>query len=129
QTFTLTINQAPAITSANDATVAVGTPMSFTVVAIGFPTPAITTSALPTGLTFNPATNILAGTPASGDDASSPYIINFVAVNGVSPDTTQNFTLTVEPAFAIISTSPVDGATSVPRNSTISVTFNRATNG
>src|SRR5207253_4139773 len=105
QTFTLTINQGPGITSANSATVAVGTPMSFTVVATGFPTPAITTSALPTGLTFNPATNILSGTPASGDDASSPYVINFVAVNGVSPDATENFTLTVEPAYANIPTS------------------------
>ena len=40
QTFTLTVNQAPAITSANSATFAVGSAGNFVVTASGFPAPA-----------------------------------------------------------------------------------------
>src|SRR6202043_1913103 len=57
QTFTLTVNQAPAITSANNATFLVGTAGTFTVTATGFPAPTITeTGALPAGVTFNGTT-------------------------------------------------------------------------
>ena len=41
QTLTVTVQQAPAITSANSATFTAGTPGSFTVTTTGGPTPAI----------------------------------------------------------------------------------------
>jgi large repetitive protein len=97
QSFTLTVNEAPAITSANSATFTVGTNGSFTVTTTGFPLDPITeTGALPTGVTFvdngnNTAT--LSGTPAAGTAASYPMTIT--ASNGVLPNATQNFTLTV----------------------------------
>ena len=44
QTFTLTVNQAPAITSAASATFTVGKGGIFTVTASGFPTPTLSES-------------------------------------------------------------------------------------
>ena len=104
QSFTLTVNQAPAITSANSTTFAVGSASSFTVVATGFPAPAVSeTGALPSGVTFNASNGILSGTPASGTQTSSPYSISFTAQNGVGSNAVQTFTLTVSltapPAF------------------------------
>ncbi len=102
QTFTLTVNTAPAITSANKATCTTGAWWSFTVTATGTPTPALSESgALPGGMTFNPSTGVLAGTPAAG--SGDTYNITLTASNGVLPNSTQNFTLTVDQAPAITS--------------------------
>jgi len=105
QSFTLTVNAAPtapAITSGNAATFTVGTQGSFSVMSTGSPTAAITESgALPSGVTFVDNTNgtaTLAGTAASGTSGSYP--ITITAANGVSPNATQSFTLTVNPATA-----------------------------
>src|SRR4029077_11753778 len=79
QAFTLKINQAPAITSANTATCVVGSAGSFTVTATGTPTPALTKSGtLPGGVTFvdtgtGPAP--LGGTPAAGTAGTYPLVI------------------------------------------------------
>src|SRR5437867_5241676 len=73
QTFTLTVQEAPVITSANTTTFFVGTPGSFTVTASGFPAPTISESgALPSGVIFNPITHVLGGTPAAGTAGSYP---------------------------------------------------------
>jgi hypothetical protein len=93
QSFTLTVNSsgtAPTITSANHATFTEGTAGSFTVTATGSPTPTITESgALPTGVTFTGG--VLSGTAT----ATGSFPITFTATNGVSPNATQSFTLTV----------------------------------
>jgi large repetitive protein len=105
QSFTLTVDQAPAITSANSTTFTVGTNGSFTVTTTGFPQDPITeTGALPTGVTFvdngnNTAT--LSGTPAAGTAGSYPIMIT--ASNSVLPNATQAFTLTVAVAGACTS--------------------------
>jgi hypothetical protein len=100
QTFTLTVNQAPAVTSANSATFTVGNTGGFTVQAAGFPVPTLSESgALPTGLTFTPETGILAGTPAAG--TAGNYPITFTATNGVGSDAAQTFTLTVNEAVCV----------------------------
>jgi prepilin-type N-terminal cleavage/methylation domain-containing protein len=102
QTFTLVVDQAPAITSANHATFAVGSNGSFTVTDTGYPAPTLSeTGALPNGVTFNAATGILSGTPAAGTGGT--YTVSFTASNGVNPNATQNFTLTVNQAPAITS--------------------------
>jgi uncharacterized repeat protein (TIGR01451 family) len=100
QSFTLTVNAAapagtaPVITSANSATFSVGVPGSFTVTATGNPAPALSeTGALPPGLTFNPATGVLSGTP--GPTAQGTFSITFTAANGVLPNANQAFTITV----------------------------------
>ncbi|MGB7052029.1 MAG: putative Ig domain-containing protein, partial [Acidimicrobiales bacterium] len=105
QTFTLTVEAAPAITSADSTTFVEGEGGSFTVTATGLPTPAFTeTGALPTGVTFTDngnGTATLAGTPAAG--TNGVYGLTIGASNGISPDASQTFTLTVDAAPAITS--------------------------
>ncbi len=97
-----TVNQAPAITSANSTTFVVGSNGSFTVTATGSPTPTLSMSGmLPGGVTFTPATGVLSGTPAAGTGGT--YALVFTASNGAGSDATQNFTLTVNEAPAITS--------------------------
>ncbi|MDQ6613713.1 MAG: Ig-like domain repeat protein [Actinomycetota bacterium] len=86
--------QPPAITSAASTTFAVGAAGSFTVVATGSPAPTLAESGtLPSGVTFDPATGVLGGTPAAGTVGSYP--ITFTATNGIAPDATQAFALRV----------------------------------
>ena len=80
-------NQAPAFTSANSTTFAVGTAGSFTPTASGVPAPTITeTGALPSGVSF--MNGVLSGTPTS--TTGSPFSITFTASNGVGSHATQS---------------------------------------
>ena len=98
QSFTLTVNQAPSITSANGATFTEGNFGSFTVEASGYPAPTFSASgALPSGVTF--VGGVLSGAPAEGTGGSYP--IEVTASNGVGNDATQTFTLTVEAAVCV----------------------------
>ena len=105
QHFTLTVDQAPAIGSANDTTFTVGGLGSFTVDGSGFPTPSLLESgALPSGVTFTDngdGTASLSGTPAVG--TSGTYPLTITASNGVGSAATQLFTLTVNNSAAITS--------------------------
>jgi hypothetical protein len=103
QAFTLTVNQAPAITSAADATFARGAAGSFTVTTTGNPAPTFSLTGAPAWLSIGGATGIIAGTPPNL--GAGPYVFNFTvdAGNGVTPDATQPFTLTVNQAPAITS--------------------------
>jgi len=94
QNFTLSVNQAPTITSVNSATFAVGAAGTFTVTATGFPAPTVSASGLPAGVTFNTATGVLSGMPSTS--GTFPFI--FTAHNGVGVDGIQDFTLTVTAA-------------------------------
>jgi hypothetical protein len=106
QSFTLTVNQAPSITSASDTTFSVGSAGSFQVTGSGYPAPtfSVTGGTLPTGVTLS-STGVLSGTPAAG--AGGTYPITITASNGVSPAATQNFTLTVDQSPAITSANSV----------------------
>src|SRR5262249_41326291 len=95
--FTLTVGQAPAITSANATTFVVNTAGSFTVTASGFPAPTFTeTGALPTGTTLSTG-GVLSGTAGT----TGAFPITITAQNGFGTNATQAFTLTVgqAPAF------------------------------
>ncbi len=93
QAFTLTVNQAPAITSANSATFTIGVAGSFTVTTSGVPAPAVTIGgvALPANVMFvdnGNGTGTLSGTPAAGTEGT--YALTFTAANGVTPAATQS---------------------------------------
>ncbi len=108
QAFTLTVTNAPTIQSADHATFTVGSSGTFTVTAVGDPTPALAISgaALPGNVTFTDngnGTGTLSGTPAAGTGGT--YALNFTASNGTLPDAVQNFTLTIDQAPAITSAS------------------------
>jgi hypothetical protein len=128
QSFTLTVNAAPTaptITSANAATFTVGTAGTFTVTSTGSPAATLTEAgALPSGVTFisnGNGTATLAGTPAAGTNKAYP--ITITAANGVSPNATQSFTLTVNPAAgAPVITSAGAATFSVGTAGTFSVT-------
>lgn len=105
QNFTLTVNQAPAITSTNQATFALGVPGTFTLVATGYPAPSVelTSGTLPAGITYDSATKQLSGT-ASGTDASIPLV--FTASNGIGSPAVQNFWLFTHLAAPEITVQP-----------------------
>ena len=106
QTFTLTVNQSPTITSADKATFTTGAAGSFMVVATGYPAPtfSISSGTLPSGVTLS-AGGLLSGTPADGTGGT--YTITLKVANGVGIDATQAFTLTVNQAPAITSAGKV----------------------
>jgi hypothetical protein len=101
--FTVTVtayvdNVAPTITSANNTAFTVGSAGTFSVTTSGAPTPAISeTGTLPSGVTLvdnGNGTATLAGTPGAATAGSYP--ITITAANGVLPNATQSFTLTVK---------------------------------
>jgi hypothetical protein len=69
QAFTLTVNQAPAVTGPAVAAFRVGAAKSVVVAASGFPTPTLATGDVPDGVTLtdnHDGTATLGGTPAPG---------------------------------------------------------------
>ena len=81
----------PTITSTDNTSFTKGTAGSFTVIAGGYPAPTITeTGTLPTGVTLSSA-GVLSGTPTQ----LGSFPITLTASNGISPNATQSFTLTV----------------------------------
>jgi hypothetical protein len=99
QTFTLTVDEAPSITSTTSATYTAGSAGSFTITTTGFPTAALTaTGTLPSRLTFTDngnGTALLAGTPDAG--SAGTYVFTIRAHNGTGGDATQTFSLVVSP--------------------------------
>lgn len=106
-TFTLNINQNPAITSSNIATFNELVMGSFVVMSTGNPTPALSeVGNLPNGVTFRDngdGTAFLGGIPAAGSGGQYGFMIT--ASNGVLPSATQTFTLTVVPRLSFTSPS------------------------
>jgi hypothetical protein len=97
QSFVLTVDQAPSITSAASATATVGHAFSFVVHTTGYPTAAITeTGALPKGLRFvynHNGTATISGTPAAGTNGR--FGLTFKATN-ISGTAKQVLELTVK---------------------------------
>ncbi|HMD46988.1 MAG TPA: putative Ig domain-containing protein [Acidimicrobiales bacterium] len=124
QGFTLTVDQAPAITSANATTFTVGTPGTFAVTTSGYPTAALNESgALPTGVSFldnGNGTATLSGTPGPG--TGGVYAITIGANNGIGSPASQAFTLTVDQAPAITSANTVTFTTGQAGTFTVTTT-------
>lgn len=108
QNFTLVVQLNFQISSANNATFTAGSLGAFTVTTTGTPTPALSKSgSLPGGVTFTDNSNgtaSIGGTPGAGTGGAYP--ITITAHNGVAPDVTQNFTLTVNEAPSITTQPP-----------------------
>ena len=90
---------------ATATTFTAGTNGTFTVTTSGYPVAALTESGnLPTGVSLTDngdGTATISGTPAAGTGGT--YSVTIGASNGVSPDATQSFTLTVNEAPSITS--------------------------
>jgi len=100
--FKLALINAPTFTSAAGATFTVGQAGNFAVTAAG--APIFTASGLPTWASLNQSTGVLSGTPPNG--SGGIFTITLTANNGVSPNASQTFTLTVDQSPAITSGPP-----------------------
>jgi uncharacterized protein YjdB len=104
-TATITIIDPLAITSAESATFTAAASGTFVVHSTGTPTPSLSeTGALPLGVGFLDnldGTATLSGLPASGSGGGYPLV--FVAHNGLGPDASQSFLLTVNEAPTLTS--------------------------
>jgi hypothetical protein len=123
QNFTLTVRQAPAITSANTATFTRNVNGSFNITTTGFPTPALSlTGTLPTGLTFTDngnGTATINGTPTVG--GSFPGF-TVTASNGVGANANQALTIVVNDVPVITSANSTGFAAGVAANFTVTTT-------
>jgi YVTN family beta-propeller protein len=92
QAFTLTVREAPSITSASKVTFTLGRKGAFVIKTKGYPAARITkTGKLPAGLTLKVHANgtaTLAGTPARSDRRRT-YLLTLTAANGVGKRATQ----------------------------------------
>jgi hypothetical protein len=104
-TFTLTVNQAPAFTSATAALFAVGQNVNFTVKTTGFPAAtfqnvaAINAVLAGTGLTFidnGNGTATISGIPTAA--TTTPITLNLSAHNGIGIDAPQSLKITIDQA-------------------------------
>lgn len=91
----------PAFTSTPQVAAAAGVAYNHTLTATGFPAPtlALTGGTLPAWLSFDAATGLLSGTPGAADTGTTA-LLTFTAANGVAPDATQSFAITVTGAGA-----------------------------
>jgi large repetitive protein len=103
QTFKLTVDQAPAVTSAAKKTFKIGTDTSFTISTAGFPVAALKENGvLPSGLSFvdnHNGTATLSGTPAAG--TAGNYTLKINAKNGITPNAKQTFALKIKAAAPV----------------------------
>ncbi|RKH55358.1 PQQ-dependent sugar dehydrogenase [Corallococcus aberystwythensis] len=85
---------APAITSAPLTTATVGTPYTYTVAALGQPTPSLTLLQGPQGMNLDPVSGRLSWTPAT----EATVTVSVRASNGQTPDAVQTFQIQVRSA-------------------------------
>jgi kumamolisin len=108
-------DRAPLFTNGPPTTTGpVNVPYSFTYTASGNPAPAfaVTPGSLPSGLNLS-STGTISGTPT----LAGVYTGTVTASNNVSPNATQNFTITIQQAPAITSSPP-------PSTATVSTAYN-----
>ncbi len=102
QNFTLTVDEPPAFTSANSTTFTASVAgATFQLTSSGFPTTFTFTNtgnSLPSGMSLSSG-GLLSGTPAVGTGGT--YNLTLKVSNGISPDATQSFTLTVNEAPSV----------------------------
>jgi autotransporter-associated beta strand protein/predicted outer membrane repeat protein len=103
RTFTLTVATpaAPVLTptGTQPPTLTTGAPFTFTpFIVTGTPSPTFTATGLPAGVTINPTTGVVSGTPTG----SGTFTATVTASNGVGSPATQTFTLNVTPGTVVV---------------------------
>ncbi|MFZ9793126.1 MAG: beta strand repeat-containing protein, partial [Gemmataceae bacterium] len=96
QSFTLTVTEEPVITSTGPlpAFVIGSNVANYPFTATGFPAPTFSTNdALPKGVTLNPSTGLLSGTPVNGTEGT--YEFTLIASSGENLVAKKTFSLTV----------------------------------
>ena len=108
--ITVTAASAPTITSADNTSVVNGTGGSFTVTSTGYPAVTYSLTGEPEGVSIDPSTGLIT---IPGSVTAGVYEFTVTASNGVSPDATQEFTLTVTPAPEAPAITSADNTTVV----------------
>jgi len=110
QSFTLTVHQRVAFTSASRTTFVAGGSGSFPVAAAGYPAATVTESStdkLPPGVSFT--NGVLTNATAAGP--GGVYTLHFIAQNSIGSVSRQTFTLIITPlALTLLAPSPTEGA-------------------
>jgi len=123
QTFTLTVNQAPVITSASSTNFTVGTPGSFTATATGTPAPTFSNTAFsgctPTSGISLSAGGVVSGTPPSG--SAGTWIVCVNATN-VAGSATQTLTITIGKATPTVAVARSLSGTTLTFTATVTGT-------
>jgi hypothetical protein len=132
-----TVYEAPTITSVDHVTFVIGAAGTFAVTASGFPSGSAMAlsdggATLPSGVTFvdnGNGTATIAGTPDLGTIGAYPFAIS--VTNGVAPDGTQLFTLTIAMAGTTTAISSPTDPSLVGQTITViaSVTANAPSSG
>jgi hypothetical protein len=123
QSVTLTVDEAPSITSAEGATFGAGVAGTFTVTTAGYPVAALTeTGAVPLGVLFTDNSDGTATISGTALIAGS-YPLTVTASSGIGSPATQSFVLTVSTApQAITFTSTPPGTPVVGQTYAVSAT-------
>ena len=116
--LTLTVNQAPTIAGAANATATVGTPFNYSPTLTGVPAPTVAVvpnvqfpDQLPSGLTLNVNTGVISGVPTAG--TGGVYGIRLRATNAAGSDH-RTLTLTVNEAAGITGAATATGEVGDP---------------
>ena len=121
QSFTLTVDAAPHITSANNYTLVLGNSPSFSATATGFPAPTFSDPGPLDGLSMG-TNGALTGTAT----ASGAFTSTITATNGVGSPATQSFTLNVDVAPHITSANATSFSQGAAGSFTVTATGNPA---
>ncbi len=108
-TATDTTSGAPTITSTADTTAVVAAAYTYDVDASGTPAPTFSFTVNPAGMTINGTSGVISWTPSAVGTAN----VTVQAANGITPNATQSFVITIaadQPPTATL-TAPLAGAT------------------
>ena len=121
QNFTLTVDQAPVITSASSYSLNVGQSANFKITTTGYPVATVSeVGSLPNALVFTAKSNgtaTITGSPAVGTGGT--YTLDLTATDGQATPATQVLTVTVKQAPAFTSAPTATAKTSSPFNFTV----------
>lgn len=116
--YNTAVSAAPTITSGAFPAAEQFVPFSYTMTASGSPAPTLSMTGLPDGLSFDPATGTVSGSPLE----SGTFAVTMTASNGVAPDAVVAQNLNVTGAIFITSLAPPNGTVGTPYSYTLTGT-------
>ena len=109
QNYQITVTgNPPSITSTPVTTATAGVLYTYDVNATGNPPPTYSVTVAPTGMTISVTTGLISWTPTAAQIGTQNVTVG--AANGLAPDDTQSFTITVSGLPPTITTIPITGA-------------------